>query len=122
MVIDGAMNGAAFTTYAEAFLAPTLSPGDIVVLDNLPAHKVNGARAAIERAGARLIFLPPYSPDFNPIDRPSPRSRRSCERRRRGRWKLSTPPSPPRSTPSHLTNAQTTSPTPATSRIDPKML
>ena len=68
MVIDGAMNGAAFTTYAEAFLAPTLSPGDIVVLDNLPAHKVNGARAAIERAGARLIFLPPYSPDFNPIE------------------------------------------------------
>ncbi len=68
MVIDGAMNGAAFTAYAEAFLAPTLSPGDIVVLDNLPAHKVNGARAAIERAGARLIFLPPYSPDFNPIE------------------------------------------------------
>ena len=68
MVIDGAMNGAAFTTYAEAFLAPTLSPGDIVVLDNLPAHKVSGARAAIERAGARLIFLPPYSPDFNPIE------------------------------------------------------
>ena len=68
MVIDGAMNGEAFTAYAETFLAPTLSPGDVVILDNLPAHKVSGARAAIERAGATLVFLPPYSPDFNPIE------------------------------------------------------
>jgi transposase len=68
MVIDGAMNGEAFTAYADTFLAPTLSPGDVVVLDNLPAHKVSGARAAIERAGATLVFLPPYSPDFNPIE------------------------------------------------------
>jgi transposase len=68
MVIDGAMNGEAFTAYAETFLAPTLSPGDVVVLDTLPAHKVSGARAAIERAGATLAFLPPYSPDFNPIE------------------------------------------------------
>lgn len=68
MVIDGAMNGPAFATYAEAFLAPTLDPGDIVVIDNLPAHKINGAREAIERAGAILLFLPPYSPDFNPIE------------------------------------------------------
>ena len=64
MVIDGAI----FTAYAETFLAPTLSPGDVVILDNLPAHKVSGARAAIERAGATLVFLPPYSPDFNPIE------------------------------------------------------
>jgi transposase len=68
MVIDGAMNGPAFTAYAEAFLAPTLRPGDTVVMDNLPAHKVAGARAAIERAGATVLFLPPYSPDFNPIE------------------------------------------------------
>jgi len=81
MVIDGAMplgecahspagqrNGEAFTAYAETLLAPTLRPGDIVVMDNLPAHKVSGARAAIERTGARLLFLPPYSPDFNPIE------------------------------------------------------
>ena len=68
MVLDGAMNGDAFTVYAERFLAPTLAPGDIVILDNLPAHKVSGARAAIERAGATLLFLPPYSPDFNPIE------------------------------------------------------
>lgn len=69
MVIDGAMNGAAFTAYAETLLAPTLRPRDIVIMDNLPAHKVSGARAAIERTGARLLFRPPYSPDFNPIER-----------------------------------------------------
>ena len=68
MIVGGAMNGDAFTAYAETFLAPTLAPGDIVILDNLPAHKVSGARAAIERAGASLMFLPPYSPDFNPIE------------------------------------------------------
>lgn len=68
MVIDGAMNGDAFTAYTETFLAPTFAPGDIVILDNLPAHKVSGARAAIECNGATLLFLPPYSPDFNPIE------------------------------------------------------
>ena len=68
MVIDGAMNGTAFTAYAIHFLAPTLEPGDIVIMDNLPAHKVAGAREAIEKAGAKLLFLPPYSPDFNPIE------------------------------------------------------
>ncbi len=64
----GQRNGDAFTTYAETLLAPTLSPGDIVILDNLPAHKVRGAREAIEAAGARHLFLPPYYPDFNPIE------------------------------------------------------
>jgi len=68
MVMDGAMNGEAFAAYAEKFLAPSLSPGDVVVMDNLPAHKVAGARAAIARAGATVLFLPPYSPDFNPIE------------------------------------------------------
>lgn len=68
MVIDGAMSGAAFTAYAQTLLASSLKPGDIVIMDNLPAHKVAGARAAIEAAGAELIFLPPYSPDFNPIE------------------------------------------------------
>ena len=67
-VIDGAMDGELFTLYAEHFLAPTLSPGDIVILDNLPAHKVTRAREVIEAAGATLLFLPPYSPDFNPIE------------------------------------------------------
>ncbi|MEO0360493.1 MAG: IS630 family transposase [Pseudomonadota bacterium] len=68
MVVDGAMDGEMFTAYAETILAPTLREGDIVILDNLPAHKVAGAREAIETAGATLIFLPPYSPDFNPIE------------------------------------------------------
>lgn len=62
------MDGEMFTAYAETILAPTLAPGDIVILDNLPAHKVTGARAAIEAVGAILLFLPPYSPDFNPIE------------------------------------------------------
>lgn len=68
MTLDGAMNGAAFLAYVEQVLVPTLRPGDIVVMDNLPAHKPPAIRAAIERAGAELYFLPPYSPDFNPIE------------------------------------------------------
>ena len=68
MVLDGAMNGTAFLAYVEQVLVPTLSPGDIVVMDNLPAHKNSGVRTAIEAAGASLRHLPPYSPDFNPIE------------------------------------------------------
>ena len=68
MLLDGPMNGPAFLAYAEQVLAPELRPGDIVVMDNLPAHKISGVREAIEKAGARLLFLPPYSPDFNPIE------------------------------------------------------
>jgi transposase len=67
-VIDGPMNGNAFLAYVEQVLVPTLRPGDIVVLDNLAAHKVPGVREAIEAAGAILMYLPPYSPDFNPIE------------------------------------------------------
>jgi transposase len=67
-VFDGAINGARFLAYVEQALAPTLRPGDIVVLDNLGAHKVKGVRAAIEAAGAAILYLPPYSPDFNPIE------------------------------------------------------
>ena len=68
MVLDGAMNGAAFLTYVQRFLAPTLRRGDIVIMDNLPAHKPGAVREAIERTGAELRFLPPYSPDLNPIE------------------------------------------------------
>jgi transposase len=67
-VFDGAINGAAFLAYVEQVLAPTLSAGDIVVLDNLASHKVAGVREAIEACGASLMFLPPYSPDLNPIE------------------------------------------------------
>lgn len=68
MLLDGPMNGPAFLAYAEQVLAPELRPGDIVVMDNLPAHRISGVRQAIEKVGARLLFLPPYSPDFNPIE------------------------------------------------------
>jgi transposase len=68
MVLDGPMNRDAFLTYVEQVLAPTLRPGDLVVMDNLPAHRCAGVRMAIEAAGARLRYLPPYSPDFNPIE------------------------------------------------------
>jgi len=68
MVLDNAMHGAAFRAYAEQVPVPTLAPGDIVVMDNLPAHKPPAVRRAIESAGAELHFLPPYSPDFNPIE------------------------------------------------------
>ena len=67
-VYDGAMNGTVFLAYVEQVLVPTLSSGDIVVMDNLPAHKASGVREAIEAVGAELRFLPPYSPDFNPIE------------------------------------------------------
>src|SRR5262249_22522815 len=68
-VLDGAMNGEAFLSYVEQVLAPTLSPGDIVIMDNLSSHKVAGVRGAIERCGAALVYLPPYSPDLNPIEK-----------------------------------------------------
>ena len=67
-VLDGPMNGDAFKVYVETFLAPALRPGDIVVMDNLPAHKVEGVDKLIEAAGAELRLLPAYSPDLNPIE------------------------------------------------------
>ncbi len=67
-VIDGPINGELFRLYVEKVLAPTLMPGDIVVLDNLGSHKGKAARAAVKATGARLFFLPPYSPDLNPIE------------------------------------------------------
>jgi transposase len=62
------MTGPAFRAYVEQFLAPALEPGAVVVLDNLPAHKVDGVRQAIAAAGASILYLPPYSPDLNPIE------------------------------------------------------
>ena len=68
MVIDGAVNGELFLAYVERVLVPELRPGDVVVMDNLSSHTAAGVRRAIERAGGRPLYLPPYSPDFNPIE------------------------------------------------------
>ena len=66
--LDGPINGQSFTAYVEQFLVPTLQPGDIVIMDNLGSHKGKDVRAAIRAARAKLLFLPPYSPDLNPIE------------------------------------------------------
>ncbi len=66
--LDGAMDGEAFKTYLETQLVATLRPGDIVIADNLPAHKVAGVSEIIKQAGATITYLPPYSPDLNPIE------------------------------------------------------
>lgn len=67
-VLDGPVNGQLFTAWVEQFLVPTLAPGDIVIMDNLGSHKGKAVRSAIRAAGAKLFFLPPYSPDLNPIE------------------------------------------------------
>ena len=68
LVLDGPMTGAAFRANVEQALVPVLQPGDVVVMDNLAAHKMAGVEEAIEAAGASLLYLPPYSPDLNPIE------------------------------------------------------
>ena len=68
MVVDGAINGELFLAYVNQILLPTLREGDIVVLDNLSSHKVAGVKEAIASVGAKVVYLPPYSPDFNPIE------------------------------------------------------
>ena len=85
--VDGSMNGAKFLAYVEQCLAPTLRRKDIVVIDNLPAHKALGIRDAIEARGATLRYLPQYSPDLNPIEMPfSKLKARLCARRRNERF------------------------------------
>lgn len=68
LVVDGAINGITFLAYVRHVLAPTLREGDIVVMDNLSSHKIKGVREAIEAVGASVVYLPPYSPDLNPIE------------------------------------------------------
>jgi transposase len=68
MVLDGPLDSVCFAGFCEHFLAPTLQPGDLVILDNLASHKSSAAVAAVEKVGARMIYLPPYSPDLNPIE------------------------------------------------------
>lgn len=68
LVVDGPMNGDVFRAYVQQQLVTTLHPGDLVIMDNLASHKVSGVREAIEAVGAELVYLPPYSPDLNPIE------------------------------------------------------
>ena len=90
-VLDGAINGTIFTAWIEQMLAPTLVQGDIVIMDNLAAHKVSGIREAIEARGAELRYLPPYSPDLNPIEQAFAKLkallRKAAERTVDGLWK-----------------------------------
>ncbi|MBB6229264.1 transposase [Polymorphobacter multimanifer] len=89
-VLDGPMNGDAFTTYTARVLVPELKPGDVVIMDNLSSHKLAAVRTAIESAGAKLLFLPPYSPDFNPIEQAFSKLkahlRKAAERTIHGLW------------------------------------
>lgn len=90
MVLDGPINGLAFQAYVDHVLIPDLRPGDIVVMDNLSSHKRPGIRASIEAAGASLLYLPPYSPDFNPIENAFAKLkamlRKAAERTIHGLW------------------------------------
>jgi transposase len=90
-VFDGPINGLKFLAYVEQILVPTLVPGDIVILDNLGSHKGSPVRKAIRAAGARILFLPPYSPDLNPIEQVFAKLkhllRRACERTVEDTWR-----------------------------------
>ena len=92
MVVDGAINGELFEAYVRQQLVPTLKPGDVVVMDNLACHKRAGVREAVEGAGCRLLYLPPYSPDLNPIEPAFAKLkallRRAEERAVEGLWRL----------------------------------
>ena len=89
-VFDGPINGDSFRVYVEKVLIPTLTPGDVVVLDNLGSHKGQAVRAALRAAGAHLLFLPPYSPDLNPIEQVFAKLkhllRQAAERTVKGVW------------------------------------
>lgn len=90
LVFDGPINAQVFEAYVEQFLAPTLRPGDVVIMDNLSSHKGPKVRAMIEAAGASLRYLPPYSPDFNPIEKAFAKLkallRKAAERTVEGLW------------------------------------
>jgi transposase len=119
LALDRPMTGPAFRAYVEQFLAPALVPGDVVVLDNLAAHKVHGVRQALAAAGASLLYLPPYSPDLNPIEQLFASSKHSCARPRRVGKRHSGRPSAASSPPCRQANAPTTSTTAA--MVPPKI-
>jgi len=93
MTIESPTDGEVFTAYVEQVLCPQLQAGDVVILDNLSAHKVTGIRELIEACGARLLYLPPYSPDLNPIEQAWSKFKQCCARRRRAPRKPCSRPS-----------------------------
>ena len=99
-LLDGPINGESFRTYVEKVLVPTLKPGDIVIIDNLGSHKGKAVRRAIRAAGAKLFFLPKYSPDLNPIEQVFAKLKHCCARPPREPSTPSAPPSASFSTPS----------------------
>lgn len=110
-VFDGPINGQRFRAYVEQQLVPVLKPGDIVVMDNLGSHKSAAIRQMIRSAGARLWYLPPYSPDLTRSSRPSPRSSTGCEPPKSEPSPIHGDTSDTSSQPYNPTNAQTTSTT-----------
>ena len=94
MTVEAATDREIFLAYLDEVLCPKLRPGDVVVMDNLSSHKVQGVRERIQAAGAQLLYLPPYSPDLNPIEKAWPNSSNCCARPRRGPKRHSIRPSP----------------------------
>ena len=121
-VLDAPINAEAFKTYVRAELIKTLKPNDIVVLDNLNSRKGKAVRAMVKAAGARLFFLPSYSPDLTRSSRPSQKSSTRCEKPWAEPSRPSKAPSPKLSTPSHRRNARTTWQMPDTSQPKCDML
>lgn len=87
MVLDGPIDGLTFAGFCEHFLAPTLRPSDLVVLDNLSSHKTLAAEVAVEATGAKLVYLPPYSPDLNPIEKLFAKLKQLIRGLRPGNWR-----------------------------------
>lgn len=116
------MDGDAFLAYVEQLLAPSLRPGDTVIMDNLPAHKVHGVREAIQAVGASLLYLPPYSPDFNPIEMAFSKLKRCCAPLPRAPCPVSGKQSPTLSNASHPMNVKIISSQLDTTQRDRKML
>ena len=121
-VIDGPINGESFRAYVEQVLVPTLQPGDIVVMDNLGSHKGIAIRRAIRAVDARLVFLPPYSPDLNPIEQVFAKLKSCSARPRSARSKAFGGASAVCSSTSHHKNAPTISATQAMLQSKPERL
>lgn len=122
MVTDGPMDGEMFLAYARGFLAPALRPGDIVILDNLSSHKLAGVRQAILAAGATLLYLPPYSPDLNPIEKLFSKLKDCSGKPPPGLSRPSGQRSAHSSTASHRTSVPTTSPLASMLELKSKLL